>query len=72
MGVLVLCVFLKYFWGLNDLTLRTFLLNSRMLGSLSEYNDVLQENDPPPWLHRMRELGYPPGYLGKLRTSVYI
>ncbi|KAF0888701.1 hypothetical protein E2562_016497, partial [Oryza meyeriana var. granulata] len=21
------------------------------------------ENDPPPWLHRMRELGYPPGYL---------
>ncbi|MQL82833.1 hypothetical protein Taro_015303 [Colocasia esculenta] len=21
------------------------------------------ELDPPPWLHRMRELGYPPGYL---------
>ncbi|PKA53858.1 hypothetical protein AXF42_Ash011338 [Apostasia shenzhenica] len=21
------------------------------------------EFDPPPWLHRMRELGYPPGYL---------
>uniref|UniRef100_A0A0D9XDA4 CCHC-type domain-containing protein n=1 Tax=Leersia perrieri TaxID=77586 RepID=A0A0D9XDA4_9ORYZ len=21
------------------------------------------EDDPPPWLHRMRELGYPPGYL---------
>ncbi|KAG6558022.1 hypothetical protein Mapa_000201 [Marchantia paleacea] len=20
-------------------------------------------HDPPPWLHRMRELGYPPGYL---------
>lgn len=25
----------------------------------------MQELDPPPWLHRMRELGYPPGYLGK-------
>lgn len=25
---------------------------------------VIQELDPPPWLHRMRELGYPPGYLG--------
>ncbi|KAL5200126.1 hypothetical protein ABZP36_021329 [Zizania latifolia] len=23
----------------------------------------IRENDPPPWLHRMRELGYPPGYL---------
>ncbi|GAY46217.1 hypothetical protein CUMW_095280 [Citrus unshiu] len=23
----------------------------------------LGELDPPPWLHRMRELGYPPGYL---------
>lgn len=22
------------------------------------------ELDPPPWLNRMRELGYPPGYLG--------
>lgn len=21
------------------------------------------EYDPPPWLHRMREMGYPPGYL---------
>ncbi|XP_074591959.1 uncharacterized protein LOC141847773 [Curcuma longa] len=21
------------------------------------------ENDPPPWLHRMQEIGYPPGYL---------
>ncbi|CAA0828349.1 Unknown protein [Striga hermonthica] len=27
----------------------------RMLG--------LRELDPPPWLNRMRELGYPPGYL---------
>jgi zinc finger CCHC domain-containing protein 8 len=26
---------------------------------------VMQELDPPPWLNRMRELGYPPGYLGK-------
>ena len=24
-----------------------------------------QELDPPPWLNRMREMGYPPGYLGK-------
>ncbi|XP_041004227.1 uncharacterized protein LOC121249576 [Juglans microcarpa x Juglans regia] len=23
----------------------------------------LGELDPPPWLHRMREIGYPPGYL---------
>lgn len=23
----------------------------------------LGEFDPPPWLHRMREIGYPPGYL---------
>ncbi|XP_019093174.1 PREDICTED: uncharacterized protein LOC104750515 isoform X2 [Camelina sativa] len=22
----------------------------------------LKELDPPPWLHRMREIGYPPGY----------
>ena len=72
-GVLVLCVFLNiFFGGLNDLTLWILFLDSRMVGSLSEYNDVLQENDPPPWLHRMRELGYPPGYLGKLRTKVYI
>ncbi|KAL3646090.1 hypothetical protein CASFOL_011270 [Castilleja foliolosa] len=21
------------------------------------------ELDPPPWLNRMREMGYPPGYL---------
>lgn len=40
-----------------------------MVESHSKYNYVLQENDPPPWLHRMRELGYPPGYLGKLRTN---
>lgn len=24
----------------------------------------VQELDPPPWLNRMREIGYPPGYLG--------
>ncbi|GAQ77885.1 hypothetical protein KFL_000050220 [Klebsormidium nitens] len=23
----------------------------------------IQPDDPPPWLHRMRELGYPPAYL---------
>nr|GFC79080.1 zinc finger CCHC domain-containing protein 8-like [Tanacetum cinerariifolium] len=23
----------------------------------------LAEADPPPWLNRMREMGYPPGYL---------
>ena len=22
----------------------------------------LASTDPPPWLHRMRALGYPPGY----------
>ena len=43
-----------------------------MVGSLSEYNNLLQENDPPPWLHRMRELGYPPGYLGKLSIHLNI
>jgi len=26
----------------------------------------MQELDPPTWLNRMRELGYPPGYLGKM------
>ncbi|CAI5978618.1 unnamed protein product, partial [Closterium sp. NIES-65] len=25
---------------------------------------VRWDRDPPPWLRRMRELGYPPGYLG--------
>ena len=24
---------------------------------------ALASTDPPPWLHRMRELGYPPGYM---------
>ena len=28
------------------------------------WNFVMQELDPPPWLNRMQELGYPPGYLG--------
>lgn len=23
----------------------------------------LASTDPPPWLHRMRALGYPPGYM---------
>ncbi len=22
----------------------------------------LKSEDPPPWLHRMRQMGYPPGY----------
>ncbi|CAD6342301.1 unnamed protein product [Miscanthus lutarioriparius] len=35
----------------------------RMVESHCKINYFLQENDPPPWLHRMRELGYPPGYL---------
>ena len=26
----------------------------------------MREGDPPPCLHRMRQLGYPPGYLGDL------
>lgn len=43
----------------------------RMVESHPKYNYVLQENDPPPWLHRMRELGYPPGYLGKPNFSTH-
>lgn len=30
---------------------------------------LVKELDPPPWLNRMREIGYPPGYLGKLSYS---
>ena len=30
---------------------------------------LLQEFDPPPWLNRMREIGYPPGYLGKCSVN---
>jgi hypothetical protein len=67
------------FLGSNDLSCCTnnwlnctkYILNSRMVGSHSKYNYVLQENDPPPWLHRMRELGYPPGYLGKPNFSIH-
>ncbi|XP_020583597.1 zinc finger CCHC domain-containing protein 8-like isoform X2 [Phalaenopsis equestris] len=27
------------------------------------------ELDPPPWLHRMRQLGYPPGYLDEVEED---
>lgn len=27
------------------------------------------EFDPPPWLHRMRQLGYPPGYLDDVKED---
>ncbi|KAJ6792692.1 zinc finger CCHC domain-containing protein 8-like isoform X1 [Iris pallida] len=27
------------------------------------------EHDPPPWLHRMRQLGYPPGYLDEVEDE---
>uniref|UniRef100_A0A453GYS5 CCHC-type domain-containing protein n=1 Tax=Aegilops tauschii subsp. strangulata TaxID=200361 RepID=A0A453GYS5_AEGTS len=40
-------------------------LKAGVLGSETRECLGLRENDPPPWLHRMRELGYPPGYLGK-------
>ena len=34
---------------------------------------TIQELDPPPWLNRMRELGYPPGYLGNyIKLSVLL
>ncbi|XP_020088715.1 uncharacterized protein LOC109710502 isoform X3 [Ananas comosus] len=29
----------------------------------------IRENDPPPWLSRMRELGYPPGYLAVVENE---
>jgi zinc finger CCHC domain-containing protein 8 len=32
----------------------------------------LKELDPPPWLNRMREIGYPPGYFGKLSYSLLL
>ncbi|XP_042418943.1 uncharacterized protein LOC122007197 isoform X1 [Zingiber officinale] len=34
-----------------------------VLGSATRECLGIGENDPPPWLHRMREIGYPPGYL---------
>lgn len=36
------------------------------LEKMSDLFVLVQELDPPPWLHRMRELGYPPGYISKL------
>lgn len=34
-----------------------------MLGSETRQSLGIGELDPPPWLNRMREIGYPPGYL---------
>lgn len=34
-----------------------------MLGSETRQSLGIGELDPPPWLKRMREIGYPPGYL---------
>lgn len=41
-------------------------LKAGVLGSETRECLGLRENDPPPWLHRMRELGYPPGYLDEV------
>jgi hypothetical protein len=38
-------------------------LKPGVLGTETRQLLGIGENDPPPWLHRMRELGYPPGYL---------
>jgi len=38
-------------------------LKAGVLGPETRQCLGIGENDPPPWLHRMRELGYPPGYL---------
>ncbi|CAN6455721.1 unnamed protein product [Victoria cruziana] len=35
-----------------------------VLGSETRQCLGIGEFDPPPWLNRMREIGYPPGYLG--------
>ncbi|KVI05326.1 PSP, proline-rich [Cynara cardunculus var. scolymus] len=32
----------------------------------------VREFDPPPWLNRMREMGYPPGYLEKVASTIDI
>ena len=37
--------------------LRPGVLSGELLDALG-----LKSTDPPPWLHRMRQLGYPPGY----------
>ncbi|XVE77448.1 hypothetical protein DITRI_Ditri13aG0063600 [Diplodiscus trichospermus] len=38
-------------------------LKPGVLGAETRQLLGLGEFDPPPWLHRMREIGYPPGYL---------
>ncbi|CAA7408520.1 unnamed protein product [Spirodela intermedia] len=38
-------------------------LRAGVLGPELRESLGIGELDPPPWLHRMRELGYPPGYL---------
>ncbi|CAA6671424.1 unnamed protein product [Spirodela intermedia] len=44
-------------------------LRAGVLGPELRESLGIGELDPPPWLHRMRELGYPPGYLGFSRES---
>ncbi|VAI00601.1 unnamed protein product [Triticum turgidum subsp. durum] len=44
-------------------------LKAGVLGSETRECLGLRENDPPPWLHRMRELGYPPGYLDEVEDE---
>lgn len=38
-------------------------LRAGVLGAETRECLGIGEYDPPPWLHRMREMGYPPGYL---------
>ncbi|KAK1686914.1 hypothetical protein QYE76_047762 [Lolium multiflorum] len=44
-------------------------LKAGVLGAETRECLGLRENDPPPWLHRMRELGYPPGYLDEVEDE---
>ncbi|KAH7422712.1 hypothetical protein KP509_12G021600 [Ceratopteris richardii] len=39
-------------------------LKPGILGNETRQLLGIGQRDPPPWLNRMRELGYPPGYLG--------
>ncbi|KAG9450062.1 hypothetical protein H6P81_010027 [Aristolochia fimbriata] len=38
-------------------------LKPGVLGAETRQCLGIGENDPPPWLNRMREIGYPPGYI---------
>lgn len=40
-------------------------LMETLLAIYNFYYVFIQEFDPPPWFNRMREIGYPPGYLGE-------